>query len=114
MFQDESIQCALDVTVPYARNCARTVNSALTTDLSEVDRSLFNSIIGVGGTRYVEVHPTVVVTMQSAWMKFLLKINGRRLCALKRSTNSRESRLGSDCAQLPLLLGSMSCGTVKE
>lgn len=79
MFKDELLECALDVAVPYPREGVTAANCTLTSDLSGVDSGLFKKKTSVDGKDYVDVFYNLVVTMESAIMKFSLEVDGKEM-----------------------------------
>ena len=79
IFRTHLTECALDQAVAHPKDGITSDNCVLTSDLTGVDRSNFKSKIGLDGEPYFEVHYNLVVSMQTAMMKFSLEIDGEEM-----------------------------------
>lgn len=79
IFRDSLVQSESVIPPVYPNYLTTKTNCSLTADLREVDRSMFNQIIGVDDRTYFDVHFDLAITMKSAVMKFWLEMDGKEM-----------------------------------
>lgn len=79
VFENRLLQNNDDTAPDYPSSSATSLNCMLTTDLSGVDRTKFKNRIGADGQAYVDVHFDIVVSIESAVMKFSLDFDGKEI-----------------------------------
>ena len=79
IFKDELIQSEAIQPPKYPKAGLTKTNCTLTADFSGVDRSQFKQRMSLTGGPFYEIGYDLIVTLQSAMMKFSSEINGKEM-----------------------------------
>lgn len=85
IFKFELMESRSKIQPTYPTASTIMLNCTLTTDLRSVDPINFTVRQGHDGYRYFDVHFDLVVTLQTAVMKFALEIDGREMGSVNAS-----------------------------
>ena len=79
IFVSELLESEVDIAPTYPAYGLTKTNCTLTADLRKVDRGFFKKRTGADGRIYYDVLFDLVITMQSAMMKFSLEFRGKKM-----------------------------------
>ncbi|KAH6669961.1 Hsp70 family protein-like protein [Halenospora varia] len=83
VFKSRLVESSADEPPRYPDRRLTRTNCTLTTNLKDVDRSLFATRSGVDGKYYVDIHYDLVVTIKPAVMVFSLEVDGNPMGAVE-------------------------------
>lgn len=78
-FKSELTQCDAIRPAPYPKPGLTKVNCILESDLRSVPRTMFKKMIAKDGRPYYDVYYNLIVTIDSAVMRFSLEFNGQEM-----------------------------------
>jgi hypothetical protein len=79
IFMSDLIQSENKLPPVHPASSTTKVNCVVTSDLRNVDRKHFEKVDGEDGKTYVKVNFDLVITIQTAVMKFSLEIKGKEM-----------------------------------